>query len=400
MLQLIYKNIEFIKEKMVSTYLNLKFALGAIPIVSIPTGIVKYFVHQNDESKNCKIVNDLNLETVANITDKTAQKIFKYNLNGEISKLKWYGLLQMIPLVGIYFAWAEKELLEKINALAKSLNVTSEQVNQSEVKKPSEITKEKITGEKDYNVSDHVKPSESSNNHVNVNSGSINAVISSKLDNVNESFAAFIVELEKEIFPFYEEHEKGFDKSRIHGRMHIGRAVIFCEVMARYYKDQGESVDFDYVRRTTGLHDAGRKGNGLDRWEKESCDLLYEHLIRKNIPKEEASQKSTIILKEKADKNSIEFKIFQSADCLDIMRPCTDNGGRAGFKPHYLTFLANAEPKAQQFRTNLIEEAWIFIEITEKQKMTEFNKSEGFMEKLFQIIREHQDKLPILSSIL
>ena len=165
-------------------------------------------------------------------------------------------------------------------------------------------------------------------------SGSIKAV-SSKSDSIKQSFASFIVELEKEIFPLYEKHEIEFDTSRIHGRMHIARAIIFSEVMARYYKDKGVSVDFDYVRRATGLHDAGRKGNGVDLWEKESCALLYQYLISKNIPQKEAAQKSTIILKETADKNSIAFKIFQSADCLDIMRPCTGNGGRAGFNPKY-----------------------------------------------------------------
>jgi len=84
---------------------------------------------------------------------------------------------------------------------------------------------------------------------------------------------------------------------------------------------------------------------------------------------------------------------------LDIMRPCTGNGGRSGFDPKYLTFLANTESEASQFRDRLIEEAWVFIEATEAQKMTTFNESEGFMEKLFQIIKDHQDKLPILSSL-
>lgn len=44
--------------------------------------------------------------------------------------------------------------------------------------------------------------------------------------------------------------------------------------------------------------------------------------------------------------------------------------------------------------------SWFLIEITERQKMTEFNDSEGFMEKLFQVIRTHQDRLSLVSSIL
>ena len=85
---------------------------------------------------------------------------------------------------------------------------------------------------------------------------------------------------------------------------------------------------------------------------------------------------------------------------LTFMRLCTGNGGKAGFHAKYLTFLANAKPDVSQLRERFIEEAWLFIEITERQKMTEFNESEGFMEKLFQIIKTHQDRLPILSSIL
>ena len=43
--------------------------------------------------------------------------------------------------------------------------------------------------------------------------------------------------------------------------------------MARYDQRKGQSIDFDYVRRTTGLHDAGREGNGLDSWEGKSSKL-------------------------------------------------------------------------------------------------------------------------------
>lgn len=205
------------------------------------------------------------------------------------------------------------------------------------------------------------------------------------------SFMAFTKELENEILPLYEAHEQGFDKAQIHGRMHVARAVLFAEMMARFYQDQGESVDFDYVRRTTGMHDSGRKGNGPDKWEKESADLLRNHLESKNVPN--AEEKSHIIVKEKANKEALEFKIFQSADCLDIMRPCTGNGGRTGFKPEFLTF-------ALPCKDQLIEEAWAFIQLTEPLKMTEFNNNHGFMDKLLNVIRTHQDQFPLLSSIL
>lgn len=257
-------------------------------------------------------------------------------------------------------------------------------------KKTSEKFKEILKSDKD-NTNDKT-------DKINISTPTI---FSQKIETAKISFANFKLELEQEIFPFYEKHEGGFDYFRIHGRMHVARAVIFGEVMARYYQNKGQFIDFDYVRRTIGLHDAGRKGNGIDLWEKESSDLLCNYLISKNTPKEEAVQKSNIIVKEKADKNSIAFKIFQSADCLDIMRPCTGNGGRSGFNPKYLTFLQNsANLEESQFRQSLIEEAWFFIQVTEQQKMTSFNESKGFMDKLFEVIKTHQAKLPILSSIL
>lgn len=245
---------------------------------------------------------------------------------------------------------------------------------------------------------DAAKKRISSQSGSKVSTKPLKPIVESKIERIKTSFATFIDEFETEILPFYESHEKGFDSYRIHGRMHVARAVIFSEVMARYYQTKGKSVDFDYVRRTTGMHDSGRKGNGIDLWEKESSALLYNYFISKNMTEKEARQKSKIVIKEQADENSIEFKIFQSADCLDIMRPCTGRGGRSGFNANFLSFLK--ENPSHKFRQDLIEEAWIFIQITEQVKTNHFNENKGFMKNLFKIIQKNQRKLPILSSIL
>lgn len=221
-----------------------------------------------------------------------------------------------------------------------------------------------------------------------------------KTDAIKESFLLFTEELENDIFKFYEAHESGFDQYRIHGRMHVARAVIFSEVMSRYFQSKGESIDFDYVRRMTGLHDAGREGNGLDRWENQSADLLYQHLKLKGMPHDQAYQKSRNIIKATAD-NSIEYQIFQSADCIDIMRPCTGRGGREGFNSAFLSFLKDShDAEDVKFREDLIEEAWDFIKISEAKKFSDFKDSQGFMKKLFQIIDHDRNSFKILSSIL
>jgi len=225
---------------------------------------------------------------------------------------------------------------------------------------------------------------------------------SAKTNQTRESFFAFFEEFEKEILPHYEHHEQTFDKSSIHGRMHVARAVIFCEVMIRYYQSIDVDVDYDYARRVTALHDAGRKGNGEDLWEKESADLLLQHLRSKGMSEEEAFKKSRIIIKKEDHGTTLEFVIFQSADCTDIMRPCTGRGGKAGFDSRFLLFLRDADPTTKDFafRQKLIEEAWEFISITEKIKLSQFKENNGFMNKLLKIIELNPEKFEILSSIL
>ena len=236
-------------------------------------------------------------------------------------------------------------------------------------------------------------------------------VVSATLQEIKQSFVLFLEELESEIFTFYESHEQKFDRENIHGRMHVGRAVIFCEVMARYLHSKGESVDFSYARRTTGMHDAGRVCNGKDLWEEESSKLLCVHLQSKGMSEEEAHQKSHIVIKKACDAPSLEYKIFQSADCLDIMRICAGNGGRAKFNSKFLTFLRDAPPESDdfKFREALIEEAWGFIQLTEAKKYLtregnsytdNFKNSRGFMTHLLKIIEQNPEKFKILSSVL
>ncbi|NGX59087.1 MAG: hypothetical protein KR126chlam3_00231 [Chlamydiae bacterium] len=95
---------------------------------------------------------------------------------------------------------------------------------------------------------------------------------------ISKSFHEFLEEYETEIFPHYERHEQTFDDIRVHSRMHVARALIFCEVMARYYTKLGIEVNFPLLRRAIGLHDAGMEGNTEDIWEKDSANILANHL--------------------------------------------------------------------------------------------------------------------------
>ncbi len=222
-------------------------------------------------------------------------------------------------------------------------------------------------------------------------------------DKILSSFNDFIKEFESEILPIYKHHEDGFDKIGIHGRLHVSRAVLFAELMARYLIANGQEVDLDLLRRTTGLHDSGRKANGIDKWEKESADILKEHLINKGMTEDEASEKSQMIVKKSNKHPSIEAILFSSADSVDIMRPCTGHGGRQGFNKEYFLFLKGTESDSTefQFREDFIEEAWLFIQETERMKKSLVNAEDsGYIGTLLNVIRAGGEKYPILSNLL
>ena len=142
--------------------------------------------------------------------------------------------------------------------------------------------------------------------------------------------------------------------------------------------------------------------NGIDRWETESAAYLKRHLITKGESETEAHRKSRYIIKDEIEVPDIrllptEYIIFQSADCLDIMRPCCGIG-LARFARQYLSFLNNKCPLADSIpqsyrlaiRDAFIQELWQFIQVTEMLKNNpEFQKSEGFINRLLTIVNQN-----------
>lgn len=220
---------------------------------------------------------------------------------------------------------------------------------------------------------------------------------------IQVSFKNFIQEFENEILPYYLEHEKTFDPASIHGRMHASRAMLFSEMMARYMISKGETVDIDLLRRVIGLHDAGRKRNGKDIWEKDSAQIIQQYLIDKGMPEEMAIEQSEMVVNKNEPNPSLEAILFSSGDCLDIMRPCTGRGGRKGFNQNFFLFLRGAEKNSADnlFRRALIEEAWIFIQETESKK-NEFNQhgNSGYISQFLKVIEDNKQKYPLLNHLL
>jgi hypothetical protein len=223
-------------------------------------------------------------------------------------------------------------------------------------------------------------------------------VCNSSLQDIQNSFNQFINELERDILSIYQGHECGFDGRRIHGRMHVVRALIFCEIMARYlFKRHQIPIDFTYLRRAIALHDAGRQGNGKDQWEGRSRQELQTHLIKQKIPQEQAVEQGRIILKGH-ENVSYEGILRQSGDCLDIQRACTGEI----FDEQYLLFLQNSlHDEDLTFRQTLIREAKEFIDLSEGIKHDpNFNSNLGFVKHLLDIIDVNKERWPTLATIL
>lgn len=173
----------------------------------------------------------------------------------------------------------------------------------------------------------------------------------------------FVEDFSKNILPIYEKHEKTFDNIGIHGRLHISRSLIFAEFVSRFYHELKMNIDFDSIRYAVAFHDSGRQANGIDKWEKDSSDLCYSYLTKKNV--EYSKYSASLILKNQI--SDINNDIVYDADVLEIMRPCCGHGERDCFNSNYLRFLKDNQ-QYKDIRNDLIEDAWKLIEYTEDNK--------------------------------
>ena len=212
--------------------------------------------------------------------------------------------------------------------------------------------------------------------------------------------------LTEEIFPLYIKHEKTFDGHQIHGRMHISRCIIYTMAMLNFYKRHKKAnVDELASIYSIAFHDAGRRGNGVDVWEKDSQKLLYNFLRDKGYGLLKALKFSRIVNKE-TKSDSLEARAILSSDCLDIMR-CR-LGGIKSFRRNLLTFLNPAKDKApsgltkdecKNIREKLIQEAWQFIKMTENKKV-ELTNSKTYFEDVLYLLESNQKKFPTLFDYL
>jgi hypothetical protein len=211
--------------------------------------------------------------------------------------------------------------------------------------------------------------------------------------------------LEQNILPIYRAHEAAFDRWGIHGRLHIGRAVIFSEVMGRAYQAAGESVDFYAVRVAIAFHDSARRDNGTDLWENQSAENCFNYLM--SLPEyagqpARARKIANLVLKD--GDFDLSHRIVYDSDVLEIMRPCCGNGGLAGFRREVLYFAGPRDPLADRLnnpetiRETLVQEAWRFIADTENLKFT-LMQAPKLIPALLNRLSENKDQYPSLSQL-
>lgn len=173
------------------------------------------------------------------------------------------------------------------------------------------------------------------------------------------------------ILDAYKSHEQGFDPEGIHGRRHISRAVVYANVLANVLREKGATVDSYALYTATASHDAGREGNGVDRWEKESGEEAVARMKANGIDDDAYLQlaRATIDSRAPSGNKTIEGGILKSADSLDIMRLY----GKDGYRTDLLWFMfEDLRIGKDQYieadhalRDKLIDEIAQFIEATE-----------------------------------
>lgn len=99
--------------------------MGCIPGINFVAGTIKFFIYMHQEFDLKKtITNRTRVEQTAKKLENIDQSMFKEDKKN-MTNLKWYALLQVLPLVGAYGAYKEKKLLEKINTPIKTQLDTS-----------------------------------------------------------------------------------------------------------------------------------------------------------------------------------------------------------------------------------------------------------------------------------
>lgn len=90
--------------------------------------------------------------------------------------------------------------------------------------------------------------------------------------------------LNKDVFPLYRRPYPDGSIPYRYGLLHTARTVLFSTLLSTFYGEAGYELTTVpvYVHIAMGLHDAGREGDGVDKWKKESSIITEEILKKKD----------------------------------------------------------------------------------------------------------------------
>ena len=120
--------------------------MGSIPGFNLIASIIKFIYYNSQESvlQNIVFARASTAQTARKV-DEVARNTIP-SVDDDVKRLKWCSLLQIIPLIGIYFAWTEKKLLERINAVTQANLNPIDREGPPEIRNPQPVPAES-TGE-------------------------------------------------------------------------------------------------------------------------------------------------------------------------------------------------------------------------------------------------------------
>lgn len=222
-------------------------------------------------------------------------------------------------------------------------------------------------------------------------------------------WAIFIQELQDNILPLYHARELpgGFDPYQVHGRLHICRAILFSEWMARFHDRHAcEPLDHYPIWIAVAFHDSMREDGGPDQWESHSSTACQNYLIhtaaqKTGFDETRAQQAAGWILKTKD--RTVSHTIVHDADVLEYMRllPTVEKFGRDHF-----SFAGPEDPlrnhieQPHAVREALIQEAWNWIRVTKHALRQPLLHSHAYMEDVLTFLGGRRREFPLLAEVL
>lgn len=187
---------------------------------------------------------------------------------------------------------------------------------------------------------------------------------------------------------------------RYHGCMHSARTALWTQLFRRLYAQLGRPIaDNPILLALAGAyHDAGREGEGEDKWDGDSADLLGVFMDRlgadlysKNIYIQTIKEKDPA-----GDLFSTDMqRIVHDADCVDVIRV------RFTFIQSKLCFWGfNGADK--KYLNQLIEECHKFTKLTEEEKAQAYleQNSSDFYGDLVRFLFSMKSSYPLITRLI